>query len=82
MLELSIEAAYSRDKRHAPQRANTRLEVAKHLWRFAAGDFGQTSGAARGSPNVPLASMFTPWCVDCGGRPRLPKPHTQAIRVQ
>jgi len=35
VLELSVEAAFTRDKRHALQRANLRLEVAKHLWRLA-----------------------------------------------
>ncbi|MGH8584413.1 MAG: diversity-generating retroelement protein Avd [Gammaproteobacteria bacterium] len=35
VMELSVEAAYTRNKRTALQRANLRLEVAKHLWRLA-----------------------------------------------
>jgi hypothetical protein len=35
VLELSVEAAYTHNKRAALQRANLRLEVAKHLWRLA-----------------------------------------------
>jgi len=35
VLELSVEAAYTHNKRTALQRANLRLEVAKHLWRLA-----------------------------------------------
>ncbi|MGH8476157.1 MAG: diversity-generating retroelement protein Avd [Methylococcales bacterium] len=35
VLDLSIEAAFTHEKRAALQRANLRLEVAKHLWRLA-----------------------------------------------
>ncbi|MGH8657787.1 MAG: diversity-generating retroelement protein Avd [Gammaproteobacteria bacterium] len=35
VLELSVEAAYTHNKRTALHRANLRLEVAKHLWRLA-----------------------------------------------
>jgi hypothetical protein len=35
VLELLIEAAYTRAKQPALQRANLRLEVARHLWRLA-----------------------------------------------
>ncbi|MGH8582775.1 MAG: diversity-generating retroelement protein Avd [Gammaproteobacteria bacterium] len=35
VLELSVEAAYTHNKRAALQKANLRLEVAKHLWRLA-----------------------------------------------
>ena len=35
VLELLVEAAYSRDKQAALQRANLRLEMARHLWRLA-----------------------------------------------
>jgi hypothetical protein len=35
VLELLIEAAYARAKQPALQRANLRLEVARHLWRLA-----------------------------------------------
>jgi hypothetical protein len=35
VLELLVEAAYTRSKRPALQRANLRLEVGRHLWRLA-----------------------------------------------
>jgi hypothetical protein len=35
ILELLLEAAFARDKQPALQRANLRLEVARHLWRLA-----------------------------------------------
>ncbi len=35
VLELLIEAAYTRTKQAALQRANLRLELARHLWRLA-----------------------------------------------
>jgi len=35
VLELLVEAAYSRDKQAALRRANLRLEMARHLWRLA-----------------------------------------------
>ena len=35
VLELCVEAAFTHNKRAALQRANLRLEVAKHLWRLA-----------------------------------------------
>ena len=35
VLDLLVEAAYSRDKVPALVRANRRLEVARHLWRLA-----------------------------------------------
>ena len=35
VLELLVEAAYSRTKQAALKRANVRLEVARHLWRLA-----------------------------------------------
>lgn len=35
VLESSVEAAFSRNKRAALQRANLRLEMVKHLWRVA-----------------------------------------------
>jgi hypothetical protein len=35
VLELLLEAAYTRAKQPALQRANLRLEVARHLWRLA-----------------------------------------------
>ncbi|MEA3411591.1 MAG: diversity-generating retroelement protein Avd [Pseudomonadota bacterium] len=35
VLELLVEASYSRDKRAALRRANLRLETARHLWRLA-----------------------------------------------
>ena len=35
VLELSVEAAFTARKREALQRANLRLETAKHLWRLA-----------------------------------------------
>lgn len=35
VLELLLEAAYTRDKQPALQRANLRLDVARHLWRLA-----------------------------------------------
>ena len=35
VLELLLEAAYTRNKATALQRANLRLEVARHLWRLA-----------------------------------------------
>jgi hypothetical protein len=35
VLELLLEAAYTRDKQPALRRANLRLEVARHLWRLA-----------------------------------------------
>ena len=35
VLELSVEAAFTRNKRAALQRANLRLETAKHVWRLA-----------------------------------------------
>jgi hypothetical protein len=34
VLELTVQAAFSHDKRTALQKANLRLEVAKHLWRL------------------------------------------------
>ena len=35
VLELLVEAAYTRNKQAALQRANLRLEVVRHLWRLA-----------------------------------------------
>ena len=35
VLELLLEAAYTRTKQPALQRANLRLELARHLWRLA-----------------------------------------------
>jgi len=35
VLELCVEAAYTRNKQDALQTANCRLEVVKHLWRLA-----------------------------------------------
>ena len=35
VLELLLEAAYTRAKQPALQRANLRLELARHLWRLA-----------------------------------------------
>lgn len=35
VLELLVEAAYSRTKQTTLKRANLRLEVARHLWRLA-----------------------------------------------
>jgi hypothetical protein len=35
VLELLVEAAYTRAKQPTLQRANLRLEVARHLWRLA-----------------------------------------------
>jgi len=35
VLELLVQAAYSRDKRSILARANQRLEVIRHLWRLA-----------------------------------------------
>ena len=35
VMELSVEAAFTHNKREALQKANMRLEVAKHLWRMA-----------------------------------------------
>ena len=35
VLELTVEASFSRAKQAPLKRANLRLEVAKHLWRFA-----------------------------------------------
>ena len=35
VLELLLEAAYTRTKQPALRRANLRLEVARHLWRLA-----------------------------------------------
>ena len=35
VLELLLEAAFTRAKQHALQRANLRLEVTRHLWRLA-----------------------------------------------
>jgi hypothetical protein len=35
VLELLVEAAYTRNKQPALQRANLRLEVVRHLWRLA-----------------------------------------------
>lgn len=33
VLERLIEAAYTRDKEHALQQANLRLDIVRHLWR-------------------------------------------------
>jgi hypothetical protein len=50
VLELLLEAAYSRDKQPALQRANLRLEVARHLWRLAHELHGvSTRGYAHGA---------------------------------
>jgi hypothetical protein len=35
LLELLLQAAYTREKQPALQRANLRLDVARHLWRLA-----------------------------------------------
>jgi hypothetical protein len=35
VLELTVEAAFTHNKRVGLQKANLRLEVAKHLWRLA-----------------------------------------------
>jgi len=35
VLELSVQAAFTRSKREALQQANLKLETAKHLWRLA-----------------------------------------------
>jgi len=35
VLELLVQAAYTRGKREALSKANLRLEVARHLWRMA-----------------------------------------------
>ena len=35
VLEATVESAYTRNKRQALQRANLRLEVARHLWRLS-----------------------------------------------
>lgn len=35
VMELLLEAAYTKAKRQALRRANLRLEVARHLWRLA-----------------------------------------------
>jgi hypothetical protein len=35
VLEFLLEAAYTRAKQAALQRANLRLEIARHLWRLA-----------------------------------------------
>ena len=35
VLELSVEAAFTHNKRAALQKTNLRLEVVKHLWRLA-----------------------------------------------
>ena len=35
VLELTVEAAFTHNKRAALQKANLRLEVVKHLWRLA-----------------------------------------------
>lgn len=35
VLELLVEAAYTRNKEASLQRANTRLEIVRHLWRIS-----------------------------------------------
>jgi hypothetical protein len=35
VLEATVESAYTRNKQQSLQRANLRLEVARHLWRLS-----------------------------------------------
>ena len=67
VMELLLEAAYTKAKRQALRRANLRLEVARHLWRLAhelaavsTRRYGHGAGSKPGRSPRPLRPVASP----------------------